>query len=1409
MAKTTYRHFFDIDEEFTAAVNPDTISQGKVSWEKFYPHETFVKLLSDTISVLTCRQRKSIWVEGAYGTGKSHAVLTLKHLLDASEEKTIAYFEEYKLSKDLMNSLLNVKGQGQKIVTVHRYGASSIYSDDDLIFAMQESIRKALIDNGVQYLGERSLKNAALAWLQIPRNKTYFDSIIKEESDIFGGSNVDGVIEKLNTYADKELILLMSKITKVARKYGIRALLLSIDELIDWIKDIINYPENSIKSIVFIWDEFTKYFANNIRDLTGFQKIAELSQTTPFYLIIVTHKSEGMFAENDNDKKILDRFIRPTCLIELPENMAFKLMGQAMRRNDEPLVIEDWKDYVDDLFDRTHESRELVQKSAGINTEELKAILPIHPYAALLLKYLSSAFDSNQRSMFDFIKNDRGDEVKGFQWFIDNYGPNDMNPFLTINMLWDFFYEKGKEQLSLDVRNILDCYTRIASSGLDTEEEAVLKTVLLLQAISHKVGDSVELFIPNDKNLNNAFDGTDLENGAASGVANKLISREILFRKHLSGNKYQYTAIQNTANTDQLENFKKEILAKPFSSILSECRVGDSVVLPASLNLRYVVRYAAEDNFQSVIRQIRNQPQSEDKINAVFVFAKDDKESGSVAKLIEQAAVDESFDIVFIDATKTPLGLSAYENFVENMANSLCFAKSDYAQRDQYKDMANDQIKRWKSLIVKGEFEVVWRSHNGVDVKIEHERCVNIDELMNSLLSIDKKKYPCALEVNYTVIDNMFTANQLKQGVKCGANGVIEYTYRTNNSNMKLENALDGAWGTAIGERYWESRPSLNISKIKQCVENVISKAFDEEKQVSISAVYESLKSAPYGFLPCNLSAFILGFVLREYANDSYRYTDGLISDPMSVAKLQEMIDDIIKQQNTPNPRYKEKYICTLSEPEKRFNEITSLAFDIPITLCTSIPHTRDIVRNKMKELSFPIWCSKYALDLITTSTDTDIIKSAIDLYTGLANNNNSSNSSSDTDAALKIGELGESNELLKDDLKKVFTREICSKGMDKYLHGYRSGMLVELSTEVGDDGQYLNELRKKFDADAANWVWNIDTAQQKIDEVIEEYSIIVESNKLTDKSVSYKETIDNWREKCDYVRIAYDAAKNHLGDLNDAIVLLRDLRRAGTLLDLQKKAFLTVLQTKGEQIKDFFSMSYQVGLFRKVCSYYVDQFSPEETENILKTIPIGNTFILEKSEYTRVVEEKVRLFKDSMGREKLKRFWKEKTGTDNPREWSQKYQTPILCMISDEMVVAARDIFNIFRRQHSDSTEVEKALDFLQKHVPYDKLSDENSRNAAFATTLLKNYAVVLNDIDDVRAYLLERMACDIYEWYGSPEVEIKIRQKAEAKYQTGGGCEMALEKIENMDISDLKKYLRELIKENVIFGIEIIKGN
>lgn len=103
MDKDKYRHYFDIDPDYFPAVNADVIKKNPDLWKKFYPHDTFVKLLKHTVDVLTRKQKLNIWVEGAYGTGKSHAVLTLKRLLDANEQDTRDYFAQFNLDTDLCN----------------------------------------------------------------------------------------------------------------------------------------------------------------------------------------------------------------------------------------------------------------------------------------------------------------------------------------------------------------------------------------------------------------------------------------------------------------------------------------------------------------------------------------------------------------------------------------------------------------------------------------------------------------------------------------------------------------------------------------------------------------------------------------------------------------------------------------------------------------------------------------------------------------------------------------------------------------------------------------------------------------------------------------------------------------------------------------------------------------------------------------------------------------------------------------------------------------------------------------------------------------------------------------------------------------------------------------------------------
>lgn len=1401
MAMENYRYYFDIDPDYFPAVNEAVINSNPDMWKKFFPHDTFIKLVKSTVNVLDRKQKLSIWVEGAYGTGKSHAVLTLKKLLDADESDVQEYFDKYGMDKDLCNNFLRIKNSG-RVLTVHRYGSSNIHGDNDLVLAIQESIEKAFAVAGIENKGRDSLKEAVIRYLTDAENKQSFNVYVKGSySDLFGGDDVDAIVEKLRIYEDAALHALMDKIFKVARERQIRAFSMTASDLADWIKEVIEV--NNLKAIVFIWDEFTEYFYNNSRNLTGFQELCELSETEPFYFILVTHVSSGLFHEGDKDFiKLNGRFVNPHSLISLPENIAFQLMGAAMEKNTDKVVQDDWAEVTDELSNRTKESRKIVMGIASIKEKEMLDILPIHPYTALLLKHISSAFDSNQRSMFDFIKNDRGDEIKGFQWFIDNFGPEDDNPLLTIDMLWEFFYDKGRDLLAHDIRTVLDYFTRSQNQKLDADEKRILKTVLLLQAISQHAGDSVEFFIPNEKNVDHAFEGSDMDGGAAGRCAEKLVRDKILFKKQLGNGKFQYNAYVNEVSGAELDKFKDDIDRKTTSALITEqltdrTTVTDALTLDGAMKLRYELKYVSAADFDQAIRALRNRENEfGNKIPAVACFAKNDTEANAIAKKIRDAIKDGSFNIVFIDATVTPFGQDGYSQYRNEMAQSMYQQGKDNTLATQYSNNAKDALKKWKTRIASGEFVVYTKK------KTDGERATSMESLMAILQGINKEKFPDCLEGTYNVLPTMFTPSSLKLGVECGATRTTRQTFSSGNVTTKLETALQDAWND---DRYWESHPNILVSRIKKDIDEAIQKAFDDGGRISIKSIYEIVQGKPYGFMPCNLSAFILGFVLEEYIDGSYSWSDGLTNDSLNLDKLKEMVAEVINLQITPNARYKDKYIVAMTPEEKAFNGATSIAFSISLHLCTSIEQTRERIRNKMKEYSFPIWTIKEIIPGMSLKTEESVIRSLIDFYCGIANSNNMGGSKTDNSIALEIGEISLKNKNASEDLKRLLTKENCTEGMNKYVADFEGGQLIELASEIGDNGQYINVLRGKFDADAANWVWNIETAQQKIREVILEYKIISESSKIIGKNITFANTIREWCDKCGLIRISYAAAKNQFGVIEPFMEMLCSIKRAGTILDSQKQKFFDLLIANAEGFNRFYNN--QVDLFKEVCAFYLDGFSDEEIRGLYQTLPTG-VFTDDKAAYTNMVDAKAKDYRSNLGNEQLKALWKEKTKSASPRDWSRKHLMPILSLVPDVEVQNARAAFGTLNRNHPDASSIEKAKEYLEKASFYKLMDNQVALDRIFRDTIIKNYAVMLIDIDEVKRYLDSRITQEPYDWFGLPEVDKKLQQMAEAKYNQEG-CTRALEKIDSMDVADVKRYLKELIKYNMTVGMEIIKDN
>ena len=161
-----YSDYFEVNEEYFPCFDESAINKG-ATWDDTYPHATFVELLNATERMLGGTTNRSLWIHGAYGTGKSKCAYALKKILEVSEEELSAYWDKYEQLRNnqpLLGKILGHKEQG--IICAYRYASGSISTPEQLFMAVQESIKIALENQNVTYRGENTLKESAILWLQ-------------------------------------------------------------------------------------------------------------------------------------------------------------------------------------------------------------------------------------------------------------------------------------------------------------------------------------------------------------------------------------------------------------------------------------------------------------------------------------------------------------------------------------------------------------------------------------------------------------------------------------------------------------------------------------------------------------------------------------------------------------------------------------------------------------------------------------------------------------------------------------------------------------------------------------------------------------------------------------------------------------------------------------------------------------------------------------------------------------------------------------------------------------------------------------------------------------------------------------------------------------------------------------------
>ncbi len=1378
-----YCEYFDVNEKYFPCIDESAINSG-AAWDTTYPHQTFIDLLNRTEKMLSGNTNRSIWIHGAYGTGKSQCAYTLKKLLEVPENEVRNYwnkFEPLKKNPVLLEKLIGHKAQG--IVTAYRYASGSISTPQQLFFAVQESIKKGLEANEVSYKGENSLKESVIAWLEDPIHNQFMDALLQKPKwmSTFSQSSADEIINTLKKSSD--VSSLMDDIFSLAAEEGITALNLSADSLRNWIVDIID--KNNIK-LVLIWDEFSDYFRQNSTSLGEFQKIVSICQEKPFYFVIVTHPLSSLAKEYDSSDKtnpwsvVQQRFDKVE--ITLPDNIAFELIGHAF--NVKPAAKANWIQMTGDLNSDVTNARNAVIKAANINNKNvMRDILPIHPIAALVLKNIASAFQSNQRSMFDFIKTPKDMDVKAFQWFIQNTSPLSDRPFLTVDMLWDFFYEKGKDYLSSDIRLILDTFPQ--QTQLNDKEKIVLKTVLIMQSIDQRLGGALPILKPTDQNLSYAFEGDtdELENSCKS-IAKALVNKGILIENPIANGKKVYSAAVLAGDGAKIEAFKKEIREKQGTTakLVSEgAAVATALSLPPALKIRYALELdsgklpvVTMSDFKKVMDVLKSKD-VDWHFYAVLALAKTDEEAQSFRTLIKKTIADPVYkNIAVIDALSTPLGLEAFEQYVDYSAMSMYYSGNNGQQSKENAKKAKDVLERdWKDRIHDGQFIVFTYANQ------DGEKAAGAGAVHTIMQTIVLKRFKHVQDFTKGLSETQLKLTTPKPVAKYGM-GVME-----------IKGLISGCEKSVLGKfwskkEYWkdEELAGEHIVIIKKSVDKMIDDAFKSSGKISIGEIYDYLETT-YGFSVCNLSAFITGFLLKEYSSEPYRSMDAEgHRDSMTPDKLSEMIGNYIGK----NP--KATYIVNLTPEEKAFYELTENAWNITANTCSSPQQAGTLVLAKMRDLSYPVWC----LEDMDTAGVFDLVK----LYIKLVQ----SKGDKAHDVANEIGKIAIQRPSSAQNLKALLTLDNCKKGMHIFLERFENGKLLNVAKEINAEDSVLSDIKKLFNVQySALWIGS--TGEDEIRKLITEYEVVKSTNVFLNVTVRSKEAaFKTWRETLKFIGFSCESIKAKKPALDKFFYNLLRIANYEDMLPDNMKSFLDEMTNHNAEIRDV--LGNTLAVFIDIYAPYLEGFTDTECEEIKNSIT-SEMFTISSTASNAIVKKAAEDYRKNQVKSQLYKLWSDKSGgSKNPRVWSEKYRTPILCCVNASLYAEAKKAFATLNSSTQSESDIKEALAFIKEADFFDEIASADYRDKCFAKRIIGDYTSLISDIDAARD-TLESTGISAYEWNDNPTIMSKVSSMAAAEYNAGGS-DKVVDIIEGMNDAELKKWLTDIVRKDMGLGVKII---
>lgn len=1319
MLNKRYSDYIEISPTFESVVDIDADSRNANLWREYIVGDDMDKMMEVLCQSLNNEGpdlRRSFWIEGTYGTGKSYAAILIKHLMEEKPDVVDAYLSSNSRLAPYRNRFMKCRNKGGDYLVIWKTGCTGIRDGNAMLMEAEKAVRDALTakyGDKADY-GESSLADAVRQQIHSPVHN--WEYIL--ETTTLGDDYAS--VEDLQEAIDAGDLTALQRTAAVIRQFN-WGLVDSLDTFKKWISTVIENNNLAKSGIFFIWDEFTEYVANS-DDQTLLQQLSEFCKVKPFFMLFVVHRTSEMVERITPERYQLITHRFHQVEFHISADAAFDLIAGSINiRNG---MVEHWRDERKPVLKNI---QPFLPDMSGLEdkiSEQIDHLCPMHPMTIKLLSRVAENYAASQRTMFRFMK-DQSAPDQGFVGYIHKYGPDDQACWLTPEWLWDYFFTRESDFSDKDTKAAEYIRHYEESKHLVSSDEnamRVFKTSMLLMALM----SSTKGIYSGRRSKDGIAATEDCLATCLAGVMTKKTIHDLLETmqdskiiildkdnhdnvrlqlpfKGTSGDDFTAKLAVNEKKYSRYMMFSKDgAFAQAFEKQAAD--ENDATNKRMKIAVCCAETNSIKTRLAEVTKELEKSPY---KLGLLLVAVQSDAQAVSIQTTLQQTAIDANEPRLTIALIKEPLTDEKRTKWLTAITKmEMASASGQTGAVNQYKIEATTIISTWVGSAVSGSKIT---AYNGNQVFSNQYGMAQLRKTIRTNVLDSIFKY---------APENVVVTNTAYKPCNDGAPTAGIQRKSTNSQLTNVINALQNAgvlhlttiaeMADATGGKAADSVAALAA---------LVKTEMESGHKVNLSDLWVKLQHPPFGYYDTIACGVLLGFVFSCYKNSKFTWTDSAQSPHvLAEATIGKMVSNMCKG------RMSTDYLSAGSITWQNFSEYLEKIFNLTVAQLAEQTTGYHNTREAVTKSGAPFWALKYLPQEAWPNEDlrTTGMKVIDNIQTFIAQEG-------DIEGAMSnVLQLLQGRGKVRVVLGKSFQdKNTMAAAFRTFLFGI-SPELKEIATKLAIQPEELSDKIHSV-MQGAIYTWTEEQVAEKLTDVAREYK--------------HLEAIGNVQGT---VYHSIEAAQKDLANL------FKFLRVPMAAIEQLQEPWFLALQslyrvsrgnavhmTVEEREKDITVLA-QYGVFAKDCltdgkPVLADILSAKQIDctqdelaavySGLKDMSCDTTLgVFEK-------ELKTQIGKISFARNKviLQETWRSIAGIDTVREWCTAHEVPLMWIVPKELQKAFSTLLDVQKKNQTVDTAVVAAINDL-RNMDNAILTDISKIEAAFLVTVGSEYVEIWN---------------------------------------------------------------------------------